>query len=155
MPRFDAELVSGQKPPYDTWTFVHVPDSVYAEFGQARPPVHGTIGGAKFRGTIHRSDGIPRLVVKRDLLDRIGASKGDMVEVRIELDTKTRDVDVPPELEAVLDDDPKLRELYPNLAPSLRRAWATFVAEAKRPDTRVRRAEKARKGIREKLYPNQ
>jgi uncharacterized protein YdeI (YjbR/CyaY-like superfamily) len=41
------------------------------------------------------------------------------------------------------------------MSPSLRRAWATYVDEAKRPETRLRRAEKAREGIREKLYPNQ
>jgi len=95
------------------------------------------------------------MAVKRELLDRIGASRGDVVEVRIELDREPRTVDVPPELEAVFEGDQQLAELYARMSPSLRRAWATYVDEAKRPETRLRRAEKAREGIREGLYPNQ
>lgn len=155
MPRFEAELVPGHEAPYDTWTFVVVPDEIYGELGQARPPVRGTIGGVAFRETIHRSGGVPRLLVRRELLDRIGASLGDVVDVRLELDREPRTVEVPPELEAVFDEDRQLAELYSKLSPSLRRAWATYVGEAKRSETRLRRAEKARAGIREKLYPNQ
>lgn len=153
--RFDSEIVPGQKAPYDTWTFVVVPDEVYREFGQARPKVRGTLGGVAFRGTIHRSSGVPRMVVKRELLERIGASKGDVVEVRIELDHEPRTVDVPAELEAVFEEDRQLADLYSRMSPSLRRAWATYVGEAKRPETRLRRVERAREGIRDRLYPNQ
>ena len=117
--------------------------------------MRGTIGGVAFRETIHRSDGVPRLLVRRELLDRVGASKGDAVEVQLELDPEPRTVDVPPELEAVFTEDHHLAELYSKMSPSLRRAWATYVDEAKRAETRLRRAEKAREGIREKLYPNQ
>ena len=155
MPRFEAELVPGEKAPYDTWTFVVVPDGVYRELGQVRPAVCGTIGGVAFRETIHRSGGVPRMLVRRELLGRIGASKGDVVEVRLELDREPRTVDVPPELEAVFEEDLHVAELYAKLSPSLRRAWATYVGEAKRLETRLRRAEKAREGIRDRLYPNQ
>jgi uncharacterized protein YdeI (YjbR/CyaY-like superfamily) len=117
--------------------------------------VCGTIGGVKFRETINRSGGVPRMLVRRELLGRIGASKGDVVEVQIELDLEPRTFDVPPELEAVFEEDPQLAELYSKMSPSLRRAWATYVQEAKRPETRLRRAEKAREGIRDKLYPSQ
>ena len=155
MQRFESELVPGQKPPYHTWTFVVVPDALYRELGQTRPAVRGTIAGVAFRETIHRSGGVPRMLVRRDLLDRIGASMGDVVEVHLELDPEPRTAEVPPELEAIFDEDLHLAELYAELSPSLRRAWATHVGEAKRPETRLRRAEKAREGIRERLYPNQ
>jgi uncharacterized protein YdeI (YjbR/CyaY-like superfamily) len=95
------------------------------------------------------------MLVRRELLDRIGTSKGAVVEVQLELDLEPRTFDVPPELEAVFKQDRQLAELYSEMSPSLRRAWATYVDEAKRPETRLRRAEKAREGIREKLYPNQ
>ena len=155
MLHFEAELVAGQKAPYDTWTFVVVPDQVFRELGRARPAVRGTIQGVAFRETIHRSGGEPRLLVRRELLERIGASRGDAVEVRLELDPEPRTVDVPPELEAVLREDDRLAELYSKLPPSMRRAWAAYVDDAKRLETRLRRAEKAREGIRDKLYPNQ
>ena len=155
MQRFEAELVPGAKAPYDTWTFVHVPADVFETFGQARPPVRGTIGGAEFRGTIQRSGGVPRLLVRRELLERIQAQRGDVVEVRLETDPEPRTFEVPAELAAILEQDAELAELYAQRAPSLRRAWATHVGEAKRSETRQRRAEKAPRGIREGLYPNQ
>lgn len=155
MLHFESELVAGDRAPYDTWTFVIVPDDVHEQFGRSKPPVRGTIAGEPFRGTIHRSAGKLRLLVRRELLDRIGASRGDVVPVEIEADPEPRTVEVPPELEAVLGDDMELAELYAKASPSMQRAWATYVDEAKKSDTRVRRAEKARRGLREKLYPNQ
>lgn len=155
MLHFESEIVPGQKAPYDTWMFVIVPDAVYRELGQARPAVRGTIGGVEFRETINRSGGVPRVLIRRELLGRIGAGKGDVVEVQLELDLEPRTFDVPPELEAVFKEDHRLAELYSKMSPSLRRAWAIYVQEAKRPETRLRRAEKAREGIRDKLYPNQ
>ncbi len=152
---FESELVPGQKAPYDTWLFVIVPDAVYRELGRTRPAVRGVIGGVAFRETITRSGGVPRMLVRRALLDRVGASKGDVIEVQIELDPEPRTVEVPPELDAIFEQDPQLAELYSKMSPSLRRAWATHVHGAKRPETRLRRAEKARAGIRDKLYPNQ
>ena len=155
MLRFESELVPGHKAPYDNWTFVVVPDQVYRELGQARPAVRGTIGGLAFRETIHRSGGVPRMLVRRELLDELGASVGNTVAIQLERDPEPRTVDVPPELDAILQSDRRLAELYADAPPSLRRAWATYVDEAKRSETRLRRAEKAREGIREKLYPNQ
>ena len=155
MLRFESELVPGKKAPYDTWTFGIVPDAVYRELGQTRPAVCGTIEGVEFRETINRSGGVPRMLVRRELLDQIGASKGDIVEVQLSLDVEPRIIEVPPELEAVFEQDHQLAEFYSKLSPSLRRAWATYVDEAKRPETRQRRAERAREGILEKLYPNQ
>ena len=155
MLHFESELVPGEKSPYDTWTFVVVPDAIHRELGQARAAVRGTIAGVSFRETISRSGGVPRMLVRRDLLDRIGASKGDVVEVQLELDLEPRTVEVPPEFEALFQEDRQLAALFSKMSPSMRRAWTTYVDEAKRPETRRRRAEKAREGIREKLYPNQ
>ncbi|QDU65310.1 YdeI/OmpD-associated family protein [Engelhardtia mirabilis] len=155
MHHFESELVAGEKAPYDTWTFVVVPDAIYRELGRARAPVRGTIGGVPFLGTVSRSGGVPRLLVRSELLGRIGASRGDSVDVQLELDPEPRTVEVPPELEAVFDEDRQVAELYSKMSPSMRGAWATYVGEAKRPETRQRRAEKAREGIRDKLYPNQ
>ena len=155
MHRFESELVPGAKAPYDTWTFVVVPDAVYRELGKAKPRVRGKIGGVEFRETVNRSGGVPRLLVRRALLEQIGAAKGDVVEVELKLDREPRTFEVPPELDAILQEEASLAELYAKLPPSMRRAWAVYVGEAKRPETRLRRAEKARGGIRERLYPNQ
>ena len=49
----------------------------------------------------------------------------------------------PPELAQGLKDDPHARRAYEAMPPSHRKAYATFVEEAKRPETRVRRVQQA------------
>jgi uncharacterized protein YdeI (YjbR/CyaY-like superfamily) len=53
------------------------------------------------------------------------------------------EVETPPELAQALDRDPSVREAFDALAPSHRREYVRWVAEAKREDTRERRLEKA------------
>ncbi|MBK5256484.1 MAG: YdeI/OmpD-associated family protein [Vicinamibacteria bacterium] len=63
-------------------------------------------------------------------------------------------MDVPDELQAILDADPKLATLFGAMAPSHRRAWTAYIGGAVRPETRRRRAEKALAGIRARAFPN-
>jgi hypothetical protein len=154
MDRFKATLVAGTRRPYTSWTFVELPDEVPASWGRAGPfAVRGTLAGVAFRGTVSRSRGVYRLTVTKALQQEAGVARGDRVEVALELDDEPRPVDVPPELEAVFADDPKVRALFDQMAPSHRRAWATYVADAKRPETRRRRASQAPAGIRARRWP--
>ncbi len=153
MHTFTTELVPGGKRPYDTWNFVVLPDAVVAALG--RPPfaVRGTLAGAPFRGSAARGEGVVRVPVTAELRARAGVARGDRVEVRIELDREPPALDVPAELQAVLDSDRTLRTAWDAMAPSHRRAWAQYVGEAARPETRARRAAKADEGIRARAFP--
>jgi uncharacterized protein YdeI (YjbR/CyaY-like superfamily) len=71
----------------------------------------------------------------------------------LQVDPDPRLVDIPRELQAVFDHAPDVAALYEALPPSHRRAWATYVAEAKRPATRLERASRAPKGIRARAFP--
>ncbi|MCA8941951.1 MAG: DUF1905 domain-containing protein [Planctomycetes bacterium] len=155
MPTFRCELVHGAKTPYDTWTFVIVPDDVRRALGgNARIPVRGTVAGAPIRATISKGEGVHRFAVTRDVQDAAGVRVGDEVEIVIEVDTATRSVPVPSELREVLDAE-GLWPAFEKLAPSHRRAWSEHVAEAKKPETRSRRASKAPDAIRARLFPGQ
>jgi hypothetical protein len=154
--RFQAKLVPGGKQPYDTWTFVVLPSQVAAALGAKRGvEVCRTLKGVPFRGTVSTGEGVRRMPVPRALLDQAGATRGDTVPVVIQLDVAPRDVEVPEELRAVLAADAEAARLYKALPPSLRRAWATHVAQAKHPETRARRAKKAPDAIRARLFPGQ
>jgi uncharacterized protein YdeI (YjbR/CyaY-like superfamily) len=76
-----------------------------------------------------------------------GIAPGDPVDVVLERDEAPREVDVPAELAAALA-DPGLRAAYDTLAFTHRREYAEWVAEAKRPETRARRAAKAAEMVR-------
>ena len=94
-----------------------------------------------------------RVPIPRDFREMTRLRCGDTVEVALELDLTPRPVLLPVELRAVLKDDPEVTALYEKLPPSMRRAWATYVAEAKRPETRMRRASQAPDGIRARVFP--
>jgi bifunctional DNA-binding transcriptional regulator/antitoxin component of YhaV-PrlF toxin-antitoxin module len=153
MKRFRTTLVSGSKPPYTSWTFLIIPAGLAAQWGPGQIPVQGSISGTTFRGTASRGEGQLRIPIPRELRERAGVAMGDTVDVAIELDPNPRPLSVPEELRAVFRDHPEVARLYDQLPPSLRRAWAAYVDEAKRPETRNRRARKAPHGIRVREFP--
>ena len=155
MQRFKSKLISGRKAPYSTWTFVVVPETVRSRWKTARVPVRGTVEGEPIRGTVSKGEGVHRLLVRKELLAKIGAAKGEVVEVALEVDPEPRPVEVPDELRQVLKRDRALAKLFDALPPGHRRAWARYVGEAKRAETRLRRAERAPEGVRARAFPNQ
>jgi len=72
-----------------------------------------------------------------------GMNNGDKVRVTLERDTEPRTVEVPTELQAALADDPQARDAFERLSYSHRQEYAGWVAEAKKEETRARRAAKA------------
>ncbi len=154
MHRFQATLVSGRKRPYTAWTFLVIPPDLAMRWGPGQKPVRGTISGYAFRGTASRGEGALRVPIPRAFREKAGLNRGDTVDAALELDAAPPPVPVPDELRAVLEDDPEAAALYDGLPPSHRRAWASYVAEAKRPETRLRRARRAPDGIRARDFPS-
>jgi len=154
MHRFRTTLAAGRKTPYKSWTFLIVPAELAKKWGAGQIQIRGTISGTAFRGTASRGEGVLRMPVPHDLRDQAGVDCGDTVSVRLELDPDPRPVNLPEELRSVFDADPETAALYEELPPSHRRAWAAYVSEAKRPETRVRRAKSAPRGIRARAYPS-
>jgi hypothetical protein len=118
-----------------------VPVDFQAVFGRHRPPVRVTIRGHTFRTTPARYGEKYFVVVNRANREAMGGlDHGDRVRIRIELDTEPRVVKPPPELAATLAGDARAAAAFEKLSFSHQKAYADWVAEAKRPETRVRRA---------------
>jgi hypothetical protein len=118
-----------------------VPVDIQAVFGRHRPPVRVTIRGHTYRTTPARYGGEYFIVVNRANREAMGRlDHGDRVRVRIELDTDPRVVEPPPELADTLAGSPKANAIFEKLSFSHQKAYADWVAEAKRPETRARRA---------------
>jgi hypothetical protein len=126
-----------------------VPVDFQAAFGRHRPPIRVTIEGHTFRTTPARYGSEYYIVVNRANREAIGIGHGDRVRIRIELDTEPRVVAPPPELAEALVGAPDARAIYDRLAYSHQKAYADWVAEAKRPETRLRRAAVALDRLRE------
>jgi hypothetical protein len=130
--------------PGAAWTFLRVPFDVEEMFGtRARVSVKGTINGFAFRSSIvPTGNGGHQMVVNKQMQSGAGARLGDTVRVEIAVDKVPRAVVAPPELKAALARNHEASEAYSALAPSHRKAFAEWVREAKKPETKARRAEK-------------
>jgi len=117
-------------------------------FGKARAPVRGTVNGIAFRSTTAIYGGVAYLGVTKALRKEAGADVGDEVDVDIELDDTQREVDVPPELAAVLRQDRAAARTFEKLSYTHRKEYARWIAEAKRAETKERRLAKVTEMLR-------
>jgi hypothetical protein len=124
-----------------------------AAFGRARAPVRVTVGDHEpFRTTVAVYGGVGWIGLRKAQLADMGIAVGDRIAMRVELDEEPREVEVPPELAAALAADREAGAVYEALSYTHRREYARWIAEAKRSETRERRAAKAvgmlRDGVR-------
>jgi hypothetical protein len=116
--------------------------------GAKRFPVVATVNGYTWPGAVARMGGENLLGLTKAVRAAAGVEAGDTVDVEIALDRGERVVDVPQALTVALDADPAARAAFDGLAPSHRKEFARWVAEAKREETRERRVAEALEMIR-------
>ena len=135
---FDAEIEAGR----GGGAWVRVPFDVRDTFGTGgQVRVRASFDGEEYRGSLApMGGGVHVLGVTKSVRSAIGKDEGDSVRVRLRRDTDERTVDVPAELAAALERAPAARRAYEALAYTHRREYAKWVAEAKRQETRDRRA---------------
>jgi hypothetical protein len=117
--------------------------------GAKRFPVVATVNGYTWRTTVTRMGGEFPLGLKRAVREEAGVEAGDTVEVRLELDTAPREVEVPEALASALAEDPEARAAFDQLAYTHRKEYARWIEEAKRDETRRRRVAKALEMLRQ------
>jgi hypothetical protein len=129
-------------------SYVELPDSaVEALDARRRTSVQATIDGIPYAGQVmpYTFEGRAKRVVlgiTKAIRAQAGKAFGDMLEIELERDDRSRSasVDVPAELSDALADDEAAAAAWGRLAPSHRRERARHVADAKREETRRRRA---------------
>jgi hypothetical protein len=112
-------------------------------FGAARAPVAGTVNGTPFRTRLMVYGGVTYIGFPRAVRDAAGIEAGARLDIELDLDDAPREVEVPAALAAALDGEPAARAAFDALAFTHRREYATWVGEAKREETRQRRAARA------------
>lgn len=139
MDRFTAVLggKEGERPT------VVLPFDAKDRYGKARAPVRGRVNGTEFRTTVAVYSSVHLIGFNRQLRERAGVEIGDEVTVELERDDEPREVDVPAELAQALAGAAEASAAYNELSFSHRREYAQWIAEAKRQETRERRAAKA------------
>jgi len=116
--------------------------------GAKRFPVIATVNGHTWRTSVVRMGGEYLVGLNREVREAAGVQAGDTIELELELDTKPREVEVPPALGAALAADNEARAAYEKLSYTHRKEYARWVADAKRDETRERRIAKTIEELR-------
>ena len=134
------------------WACIKAPFNVEQEFGsKARVAVKGTGNGFPFRSSIFPDgSGSHFMMVNKAMRQGAKADTGDTVTATMEPDTKARTVAVPKDLKAALSRLPALQSLFSALSYSHKKEYVDWIAEAKQPETRAARIEKALKLLADK-----
>jgi hypothetical protein len=119
------------------------PEVMEALGGGARPPVTITVNGHSWKSRVAIMRGRHLLGLSNANRTAADVAVGMEVEVELELDTEPRVVVEPPDFARALDQDPIARAAYDRLAFSHKREHVRAIESAKRPETRLRRIEKA------------
>jgi hypothetical protein len=123
---------------------LEVPQEVVEALGGGkRPAVTITINGHSWRSRVAIMRGRYLIGLSNANRQAAGVVTGDEAEVDVELDPEPRVVAEPADFARALDADPDARAAYDRLPYGLKRQHVRAIENAKQPETRVRRIEKA------------
>jgi hypothetical protein len=124
-------------------TGLEVPEKIVAALGPGKKhKVTVGINGYSYRSTVAVYSGRYFIPLAKEHRDAAGVKANDKVEVTLELDTAPREVDVPKDFAAALK-KAGLTKDFAALAFTHRKEHVRAIEEAKAPETRLRRIEKA------------
>lgn len=124
-------------------------DQVAELGGGKRAPVRVSIGDRTARLRLAVMGGEYVIGLSKAARAQLSVDIGDEVTVVVGLDEQPREVEIPPALGEALAADPVAAAAFERLAYTHRKEYATWIAEAKRAETRERRVAQALVMLRE------
>ena len=126
-------------------TGIAIPFDVEKVFGtRARVPVRGTINGFPFRSSIFpMGGGCHFMAVNKATREGAKAKAGDTISVRMERDEEPRVITPPQDFARALKASKPAQAAWEKLSYTHQKEHAKAIEEAKKPETRARRIEKA------------
>jgi hypothetical protein len=131
-------------------TGIIVPPEIVEALGAGRKPaVSVTINdNYSYRSSIASMGGQFMIPVSAERRDEANIAGGDEIDVALELDTEPRTIEVPEDLQAALDNNEAAKTFFDSLSYSNKLRHVLSINEAKTPETRARRLEKAMETLR-------
>jgi len=138
--RFRAAIELGGR----TATGIAVPPEIVEALGSGkRPRVRVTIREYTYRSTVAPMGGRFMLPVSAEVRQQAGVAAGDTVEIDLEPDTAPREVTLPPEFAAALDEEEGAKRFFDQLSYSNKQWHVLSIEGAKSAETRQRRIQKS------------
>jgi Bacteriocin-protection, YdeI or OmpD-Associated/Domain of unknown function (DUF1905) len=113
-----------------------------AVFGKLRAPVKVTLNGYTYRSTIAAMGGPPFIPLRQSHREAAGLEGGETIDLRLDLDTEKRVVKPPTDFVKALRAASAL-DRWEALSYTHQREHVEAIEEAKKPETRARRIERA------------
>ena len=127
--------------------FIPVPFDPKPVFGKVRAPVKVTLNGHTYRSTIAAMGGTVCIPLRKSNREAAGLEGNETLRVTLELDADKREVSPPADLVKALKAAPPAWDRWRELSYTHQREYAAAVEEAKKPETRARRIERAVQAI--------
>lgn len=125
-------------------TGIEVPEEILEKLnGGKKPLVVVTLNKYTYRSAVAKMADKFMISLSAENRQKANVKGGDQLEIQLELDTAPRLVEVPKDLQVVLDKNETAKINFEKLAPSKKKALVLSVTEAKTEETRSRRIEKA------------
>jgi hypothetical protein len=132
-------------------TGIEVPEEVLAGLGRGRRvKVVVTVNGYTYRSSVTPYMGLILIPFSAEHRAATGLKGGETIEVELVPDDAPREVEVPEDLAAALAGEPEARAFFDGLSYTHRKTYATWLEEAKKPETRAARVAKAVELLRER-----
>jgi hypothetical protein len=121
-------------------TGIVVPPEVVESFNAGkRVPVVVEINGYTYRSTVSPYKGPYMISLSAENRAGAGIGAGDEVEVELTHDTAPREVEVPEDFASALATSSAASTFFASLSPSGKKAFTTWIVDAKKPETRATR----------------
>lgn len=127
---------------------IRVPFDPHEVFGKVRAPVKVTLNGYTYRSTIASMSGALLIPLRKSHRDAAGLDGTETLDVTLELDTSKREANPPPDLVKALKAVPEAWKKWQTLSYSHQREHVEAIDDAKKPETRMRRIDKAVASLR-------
>ena len=125
-------------------TGIEVPEEIVEGLGRGkRPPVIVTVNGHEYRSTVAVMGGRYLIGVSAAIRAATGLKGGDPISVNLKVADTPREVEVPSDFAAAMDEQAPAREFFDQLSNSMQRYHVDNLNAAKSPDTRQRRIDKS------------
>jgi hypothetical protein len=125
-------------------TGIEVPEEIVERLGRGkRPPVIVTVNGHEYRSTVAVMGGRYLIGVSAAVRAATGLKGGDPISVNLKVADTPREVEVPTDFAAAMDEQAPAREFFDQLSNSMQRYHVDNLNAAKSPDTRQRRIDKS------------
>lgn len=125
-------------------TGIEVSEKMLEQLGGGKKPlVVVAVNGYSYRSAVGKMKDKFMISLSAENRKNANVKGGDVVEVSLSLDLEPRTVDVPKDLQILLDKNKNTKANFDKLAPSKKKAMVLSITSAKTEETRLRRIEKA------------